>query len=966
MQKHPNPHEAKMKIEGSSVLVLAPHPDDEVFGCGGSIVRHVAAGDRVSVVVVTDGEGRVDASLQAAYGALRREESRDAAKILGYGEPSFWALPDGGVFFGEPLVQRIEQAILACCADLVYAPSIHEMHADHRALGMAALEAVRRLGSVAKLAMYEVGVAMVRPNLLLDISDLRDQKQRAMACFVSQLKAQAYDQHISALNCFRTYTLGHQVTAAEAYFVSSGEVLQADVLALYAPEYERQSEWGLPHMLVDTPLVSVIVRSMDRPQLREALDSLALQTYPRIEVVVVNAKGAGHRQLGSMCGRFEMRMVGSGEPLQRSNAANCGLDHAVGEYILFLDDDDWLAPHHIWMLADTLKTDQASQVAYTGVELRGVHREKLTAKPFNDAFNLGRLRSGNYIPIHAFMFTRALIAAQKPRFDEALEVYEDWDFLLQLSELTGFKHVPGISAYYRTSGTSHVGLLSDVNVKRLARAKIFEKWKSTWSGEQLDELLIAATQSATDEMSQSFRDMSLVAEERSQAIAVLAMSAAKRDADIAAVVLQRGVEQEGVVAGLEDRITELSRQLVDKDLHLQIANGRLYDIYVSASWRVTQPARWVLGQLSEVRKIGKKAVRRLLGIVKWPMGPPVLSQGFAGEPLVEPGENATQPLVSVIMPVYNACRVDREYFLCALKSIQGQTYKNVELIVVDDGSTDDTREVYEDFIRNYPEFKTKYLSKVNGGQSSARNFGVKNCSGTYIGFLDQDDEWYEDKLEKVVPWLANNKIDMLYTDSDIIDGDGKVNYKKMHQNHYFGWPHPKVCIEDILFKDIMVMPGLMTIKREVFERIEGFDENLSGYEDDDLFLRLFESCTIFYLPEATLRWRIYGSNYSFSHRMLTSRSYYWKKLIKNYTNNKKDIFRVRMISVRFFQEFLSQSLLQFQAGNDLYKKSLQGARDIVPFLPKAQRVILFFGFLLPEKYLIRLVIRFKKIYQSFQ
>ena len=100
--------------------------------------------------------------------------------------------------------------------------------------------------------------------------------------------------------------------------------------------------------------------------------------------------------------------------------------------------------------------------------------------------------------------------------------------------------------------------------------------------------------------------------------------------------------------------------------------------------------------------------------------------------------------------------------------------------------------------------------------------------------------------------------------------------------------------------------------------------------------------------------------------MLTSRSYYWKKLIKNYTNNKKDIFRVRMISVRFFQEFLSQSLLQFQAGNDLYKKSLQGARDIVPFLPKAQRVILFFGFLLPEKYLIRLVIRFKKIYQSFQ
>ena len=966
MQEHPIPHEAKMKIAGKSVLVLAPHPDDEVFGCGGAIIRHVSAGDRVSVIVMTDGEGRVEVALQAAYGEMRREESRDAARVLGYGVPSFWSLPDAGIVYGESLVHQIQQAVVSCGADLIYAPSIYEMHADHRAAGMAALEAVRRLGSAATLAMYEVGVPMVRPNLLLDISEIHEQKQRAMACFVSQLKEQAYDQHIDALNRFRSYTLGQQVTSAEAYFVSSGTELQGDLLAIFDSEYGRQHELAALRLPAGMPLVSVIVRSMDRPQLSEALDSLALQTYPNIEVVVVDAKGAGHRSLGSACGRFLLRVVGSGRPLQRSSAANCGLDHALGDYIMFLDDDDWVAPNHILVLADALKSGQAVQVAYTGVELRGMDREKLESKPFNVPFNAGLLRSGNYIPIHALMFARALISTEAPRFDEALEVYEDWDFLLQLSELAVFTHIPGISAFYRTSGTSHVGLLSDVTAKRLARAKIFEKWKSHWSGDEIDELVIASAQAATTAMAQKCSELSIAVNDPNSTIAALALSAAKREADVEAEVQRRAGEHREIVASFVSEAADLSRKLAEKDILLQIVNGRLYDVFMSTSWRVTRPLRWASGISLACKNIGKNSIRRWFGIVRWPLGAPVLSQGFAGEALVEPGENAAQPLVSVIMPVYNACRVDREYFLCALKSIQGQTYKNVELIVVDDGSTDDTRQVYDDFVREHPGFKTKYLSKVNGGQSSARNFGVKNCNGTYVGFLDQDDEWYEDKLEKVVPWLADDNIDMLYTDSDIIDGDGKVDYKSMHQNHYFGWPHPKLCIEDILFKDIMVMPGLMTIKKNVFERIGGFDERLSGYEDDDLFLRLFESCTMFYLPKSTLRWRIYGSNYSFSHRMLTSRAYYWRKLLDNYTDNSKNIFRVRMISVRFFQEFLSQSLLQFEAGNDLYKKSLQGARNIVPFLPKAQRVVLFFGFLFPEKYLIKFFIKFKSFYQSLQ
>ena len=143
-------------------------------------MRHVADGDSLQVIILSDGAYRAESTQQLAYAELRRAESAQAAKTLGYGEPEFWGLPDRRIEYGELLVQRIEHAIETFRADLVYAPSIYEMHPDHRALGMAAVEAVRRNDTKLKLAMYEVGVPMLHPNLLLDISDLLERKQEAM------------------------------------------------------------------------------------------------------------------------------------------------------------------------------------------------------------------------------------------------------------------------------------------------------------------------------------------------------------------------------------------------------------------------------------------------------------------------------------------------------------------------------------------------------------------------------------------------------------------------------------------------------------------------------------------------------------------------------------------------------------------------------------------------------------------
>jgi len=212
-EHHFIPYSAVDYLPHGRVLVLAPHPDDEVLGCGGSIIRHVQAGDPVKVIIVTDGAyGAPDRA--GDYALTRQQESIAAANVLGYGAPCFWALPDRSLEYGEFLIQRILRCIEDVQPDIVYAPSWWEIHPDHLALAMATVEAVRRSVRPLYLAMYEVGVPL-HPNTLLDVTDIIDRKQAAIVCFASQMQQQPYDRHVTALNRFRTYTLSATVEAAD-------------------------------------------------------------------------------------------------------------------------------------------------------------------------------------------------------------------------------------------------------------------------------------------------------------------------------------------------------------------------------------------------------------------------------------------------------------------------------------------------------------------------------------------------------------------------------------------------------------------------------------------------------------------------------------------------------------------------------------------------------------------------------
>ena len=138
------------------------------------------------------------------------------------------------------------------------------------------------------------------------------------------------------------------------------------------------------------PLVSIIIRSMDRVTLTEALDSVASQTYPNIEVVIVNAKGADHQAVGERCGDFPIRMVESDQQLGRSRAANAGLHEAQGEYLIFLDDDDWFAADHIEKLVQTIEHHADIKVVYSGAQCVDENNNPLSAK-FATPFDLAEL-----------------------------------------------------------------------------------------------------------------------------------------------------------------------------------------------------------------------------------------------------------------------------------------------------------------------------------------------------------------------------------------------------------------------------------------------------------------------------------------------------------------------------------------------------------------------------------------------
>ena len=480
-------------VAGDGLLCLAPHPDDEVLGGGGLLLLAQRQGLRVRSVIVTAGEQGLDEA--GAARNPRLDESLAAAASLGLPAPECWRLPDRQLRHSAPLIERITALLRESRPRWVLLPALTEPHPDHQVLALAGLSAAQALAQAGEggdmaLLFYEVG-APTQVNTLVDITEVADAKWKALESFGSQEERHGYLSHARSLASLRAFGAGSEVHAAEAFWQVDAEALrQPGLLSALSHWPLQRNRMGLASEPAQQPLVSIVVRSMNRPSLPQAVASVAQQTYPHIEVLVVNASGAVHPVPPYPEDRLRLRVASppDGLALDRSAAANLGLRSAQGEFILFLDDDDLLAPGHVGSLVDALLADAGAIAGYSGVRVEGPDGQWL--RDYDIAWEPRRLRGINHLPIHSVLFRREAVASGGACFDESLPVLEDWDFWCQLSHLGHFVHVPGISAVYRQGlGQSHLSDPEHANHWNRWHQLILRRHAQRWGVESQSDAL---------------------------------------------------------------------------------------------------------------------------------------------------------------------------------------------------------------------------------------------------------------------------------------------------------------------------------------------------------------------------------------------------------------------------------------------------------------------------------------------
>ncbi len=247
----------------------------------------------------------------------------------------------------------------------------------------------------------------------------------------------------------------------------------------------RESESGShasPAAVSTGPLVTVIVRSMDRPELDRAVMSIARQDHPAVETIVVDATGGRHRPLARRPQRpgHTIRMVGTGTPLKRAQAAELGLASARGEWITYLDDDDTCEPSHLSALLAAARAHPSALVVYGRGRL--FHADGSLNRIFGHPFNRALMHYGPLFYWQAALI-RTRVRDLPCRFDPAFEICEDRDFLAQIAEYGEFAYAPHVATFnYRPDlGTSGTGNASNRDAARVA---LFDNLlRAKWAGQ---------------------------------------------------------------------------------------------------------------------------------------------------------------------------------------------------------------------------------------------------------------------------------------------------------------------------------------------------------------------------------------------------------------------------------------------------------------------------------------------------
>jgi glycosyltransferase involved in cell wall biosynthesis len=231
-----------------------------------------------------------------------------------------------------------------------------------------------------------------------------------------------------------------------------------------------------------------------------------------------------------------------------------------------------------------------------------------------------------------------------------------------------------------------------------------------------------------------------------------------------------------------------------------------------------------------------------------------------------------KPAVSVIIPTFNRAAVLGR----AIRSVLGQTCQEWELIVVDDASTDGTEQV----VRSFSDDRIKYIRHDRGRRGgAARNTGIRQARGEYVAFLDSDDEWLPEKLQKELEVFRNSDpaVGLVYTGKMILDEHGRV--LKLRMPTKSGWVH-----DALLAWDFIGSCSRVTAKKQILEGVGGFDETFVNCQDYDLWLRMTKVSKVACVPYCLVKRYLLADRMTASLRNICAA---WERILGKYRSDMK-------------------------------------------------------------------------------
>jgi glycosyltransferase involved in cell wall biosynthesis len=523
------------------------------------------------------------------------------------------------------------------------------------------------------------------------------------------------------------------------------------------------------------PLVSIIVRTKDRPKLLErALKSIAAQTYRPVEVVLVNDGGCDLDAgvLTGILGDVSLDYIRLEKNMGRANAGNVGIEQANGAYVGFLDDDDEFYPEHLSVLVGYLEQSDL-KVSYSDSMM--VHKEynpetheivdRKKELVFSEEFDYGRLVFENYIPFMCVLFNGEVIK-NSGGFDASFELYEDWDLLLRIGEKFPFYHVKRITADYNqwSAALQIAQNNADSDFLRQAYLKVLSKHfvKVTPSRIQgymsayvhLRHLLKEAQKELNfyrDRSGDRYPQVRHLEEklyEKEARIANLEKALGDREArllDLQGRLGQRDIQVEDLTTGLHDRdslITSLRVDVEEKDRLIQAITStlgwRVLDKYRRVRNRVLAPLsvgsrlHFIAKGLRVIRNEGSASLVQKINR-KYLFRKPSVDLANRIEILpvpVLPGDKPIDAKVSIVIPTRNA---GDEFEYTLRRIVQQEGVGGIELIVVDSGSQDRTVEISKIYTK-----KIFQITPEEFHHAGTRNFGAEKAEGDFLVFTVQD------------------------------------------------------------------------------------------------------------------------------------------------------------------------------------------------------------------------------------